>query len=576
MNVHLRRHLLALALAALPALAWGQLATTPSTTEGPYYPFNSSQRLDTAWLVDADNDLTLIEGRTTRATGTRMLLSGTLVNVAGTPIAGAKIELWEADNNGVYYHSADSTIARRDANFQSYGTTVTDAAGAWSFRAIRPGLYTGRIRHFHFMVRINGTAVLTSQFMFEEDRASFAGDNVAQPLVAAGTIDRTLLAPVSGVDPLDGATALIATQQIVVNASGTSTGGTAPVITTQPAPVAAAAGDNVAFSVAATSATVLSYQWRKDGSALPGATAATLSLAGITAADAASYTVVVTNSGGSITSTPALLTVAPAGTGANAAIVNLSVRSYLESASASLTAGFVIQSASGKRILVRAVGPTLSSFGVANALADPRLEIYDATAAKIGENDSWDASLASTFVQLGAFALPTGSRDAALTATLPAGAGTAEVRGTGAGVVLVEAYDTASTASSRLVNLSARAGVGAADSVLIAGFAVGGTGSKHLLIRAIGPRLADLGIMGALADPKLEVYSANGTLIAANDDWAAALAPTFASAGAFALETGSKDAAVIVTLAAGASYTIAVSGMNGTTGEALVELYDLQ
>jgi hypothetical protein len=112
--------------------------------------------------------------------------------------------------------------------------------------------------------------------------------------------------------------------------------------------------------------------------------------------------------------------------------------------------------------------------------------------------------------------------------------------------------------------------------VLIAGFGIGGTGSKRLLIRAIGPRLAALGLTGALADPKLEVYNAHGTLLAANDDWAAALAPMFAGAGAFALETGSKDAAIVVTLTAGASYTVAVSGVNGATGEALVELYDLQ
>ncbi len=222
---------------ALPTAGFAQLALTPSTTEGPYYPFNSTQRLDTTALVNADNDLTQVGANITRASGTRFLLSGTLVNTAGAAIAGAKIELWEADNNGVYHHSADNTYSRRDANFQSYGTTTTDAAGNWSFRTINPGLYTGRIRHFHFMVRLNGTAVLTSQFMFEEDRASFAGDNVAQPLLAAGTIGRTLLSPATGLDSLEGATALLAAKQIVIHATGTITvtSASAPVITAQPA-----------------------------------------------------------------------------------------------------------------------------------------------------------------------------------------------------------------------------------------------------------------------------------------------------------------------------------------------------
>jgi len=573
----LRLRLIALLLlAALTTLvARAQLALTPSTTEGPYYPFNSSQRLDTTALVNADNDLTQVGTSTTRASGTRLILSGTLVNTAGAAIAGAKIELWEADNNGVYYHSADSTYARRDANFQSYGTTTTDTAGAWSFRTIKPGLYTGRIRHFHFMVRLNGTAVLTSQFMFEEDRATFSGDNVAQPLVAAGTIDRTVLVTTTGTDALDGATALFASKQIVINAAATGSTAAAPVITAQPAAAAVTVGDTVTLAVTATSTAALAYQWRRDGTALAGATTATLTLPAITAAQAGSYTVVVSNSAGSITSNAALVTVSAASPASASSIVNLSVRSYLPSANSSLTAGFVIQSASGKRILVRAVGPTLGTFGVANALADPRVEVYDASAAKLAENDSWDSSLATTFASLGAFALPAGSKDAALTVTLPAGAGTAVVRGTEAGIVLVEAYDTASLAASKLVNLSARASVGAADSVLIAGFSLNGTGSKRLLIRAVGPRLADLGVGGVLANPKLELFSATGTVLAANDDWPAALAATFTTAGAFSLTNGSKDAAVVVTLPAPGSYTVAVSGVDGATGEALVELYDL-
>ena len=112
--------------------------------------------------------------------------------------------------------------------------------------------------------------------------------------------------------------------------------------------------------------------------------------------------------------------------------------------------------------------------------------------------------------------------------------------------------------------------------MLIAGFVVQGTGTKRLLIRAIGPKLAEFGVTGSLSDPRLDVYDAAGTVLASNDDWSATLATTFTQAAAFALNSGSKDAAVIVTLPAGASYTAVVSGVNGSTGEAMIEIYDLQ
>ncbi len=557
-------------LVAAVSSALAQLTATPETTEGPYYIFNSTQRLDTAWLVNADNDLTLVTGSTTRASGTPLLLSGQLVNLTGAPVAGATIEIWQTDNNGIYYHSGN-TYQSRDQNFQFFGTSVTDAGGNYSFRAVRPGLYTGRIRHIHFKIKLNGTTLATSQLMFEEDRAQFTTDMVAADL--GSRISLVLINPVSGTDAT-GAAVQIATRQLVVNATGTSTAG-APVITAQPASASVSVGDSVTLAITATSTTAITYQWRRDGVAIAGATGATLTLPSVTTTQAGTYTSVVTNSSGATTSNPATLAVLPAGGTSTAALVNLSVRSYLPSSTATLTAGFVIQSASGKRILVRAVGPTLTSFGVTGAMADPRLEIYDTTAAKIAENDSWDASLATTFAQVGAFALPAGSRDAALTVTLPAGAGTAEVRGTSAGVVLVEAYDTASLATSRLVNLSARSNVGTADSSLIAGFSLNGTGSKRLLIRAIGPRLAAFGVTGGLSDPRLDIYNAAGTVLASNDDWAASLASVFAQVSAFALTTGSKDAAVAVTLPAGASYTAVISGVNGATGEAMIEIYEL-
>jgi hypothetical protein len=137
----------------------------------------------------------------------------------------------------------------------------------------------------------------------------------------------------------------------------------------------------------------------------------------------------------------------------------------------------------------------------------------------------------------------------------------------------MEAYDVAGGLSPRLTGVSARYRV--SDGALIAGFAVGGTGLKTLLIRAVGPGLAQWLGASALADPKLEVYNAANQLIAANDNWPASLASTFTLVQDFSLVAGSKDAAVLVTLAAPGIYTAVIISADGSTGEALVEVYEV-
>ena len=116
--------------------------------------------------------------------------------------------------------------------------------------------------------------------------------------------------------------------------------------------------------------------------------------------------------------------------------------------------------------------------------------------------------------------------------------------------------------------------VEAGDNVLIAGFIVQGNANKRLLIRGTGPSLAAFGIADALQDPTLQLFSGT-TQLGANDNWPAALAATFAQVGAFPLTSGSRDAALLTTLPAGTTYTIQVTGANNTTGEALVEIYEV-
>ena len=280
------------------------------------------------------------------------------------------------------------------------------------------------------------------------------------------------------------------------------------------------------------------------------------------------------------------------GTGsAGAYLSNLSIRSNAGSGAQTLIVGVTVggTGTSGtKNVLIRGIGPTLGAFGVTGVLADPKLEIFSSLSpVAIASNDNWDATATPVATQaaVGAFALTAGSRDAALVgAGVPAGGYSVQLTGVGGatGVALAELYDLTPAASftattPRLTNISARTQVGTGGDLLITGFNVSGTGTRRLLIRAVGPTLAAFGVTGTLVDPKLEVFSGDTkAIIASNDNWDATATPaaTQTGAGAFGLTPNSKDAVLIVNLAPG-SYTAQVSGVNNTTGVALVEIYEL-
>ena len=274
---------------------------------------------------------------------------------------------------------------------------------------------------------------------------------------------------------------------------------------------------------------------------------------------------------GAITHVNAVGGDAPAGT---SFLSNLSVRTGAGAAAQTLIVGFAV-SGGAKPLVVRGVGPALGTFGVTGALNDPKLDLFRET-SKIAENDNWLSADAPTFGSVGAFGLPNGSRDSALVISLAPGSYTAQVSGQGgtSGLALVELYDAApGAAGARLSNVSARSQVGAGDETLIAGFNIAGSGSRTLLIRAVGPTLGSFGVDGALTDPKLELFGGSGK-IQENDNWDAAARATFSRVGAFELSSNSRDAVLVVTLPPG-SYTAQVSGVNGATGVALVEVYEV-
>jgi hypothetical protein len=260
-----------------------------------------------------------------------------------------------------------------------------------------------------------------------------------------------------------------------------------------------------------------------------------------------------------------------------------------------MIAGFVISGTGSKTVLLRAVGPGLSAFNVPGVMATPELQLYSASGTVIAQNSGWggSASLAATFAQVGAFSLATYSADAAIVTSLAPGAYTIHVfdpTGKG-GVVLTEIYDATPsplTAPQRLINLSARGEVSSGAGALIGGFVISGSSTKSVLIRGIGPGLAQFGITDEIPDPVLSVFDANGNLVATNFSWtnqtvagpdqpsiyASDITATDTSVGAFTLSASSPDTALIANLPPGA-YTFQVTSASGTTGEALGEVYEL-
>jgi N-acetylneuraminic acid mutarotase len=271
-------------------------------------------------------------------------------------------------------------------------------------------------------------------------------------------------------------------------------------------------------------------------------------------------------------------------------IGNISTRAFVQTGDNVVIGGFMVQGPQSKRVIIRAIGPELTQYGVPNPLGNPTLELHDGRGALIGSNDNWRTTIIGGIIMgdqrsdiRNSGYAPGDGREPAIIAELPAGNYTAIVRGVNnmTGVALVEVYDLSTNSNSILANISTRAFVQTNDDVMIGGFIVQGGVSKKVIVRAIGPELTQHGVPNALADPTLELHDGAGNLIASNDNWVTTRIGGIITANQFPdildsdyAPTDLNESVIIAELPPG-NYTAIVRGVHNTTGVALVEVYDL-
>jgi hypothetical protein len=262
--------------------------------------------------------------------------------------------------------------------------------------------------------------------------------------------------------------------------------------------------------------------------------------------------------------------------------LNLSTRMLVQGGDNIGIGGFIITGTAPKRVLLRAIGPSLAGSGVPNPLADPVLELHGPTGFTTIINDNWRDTQQAAIQALGL--APTNDFESAILTidqkgapTLNPGAYTAIVKGknNGVGIGLVEVYDLSQAVPAKLANISTRAFVSTGADIMIAGFILGnGTMADNVIVRGIGPSLTQFGVPNALANPTLELRDQNGTLIRANNNWQDDPAQAALITAAGLAPTNNLESGIAATLAPG-QYTALLAGLNNGTGIGLVEVYDL-
>lgn len=260
--------------------------------------------------------------------------------------------------------------------------------------------------------------------------------------------------------------------------------------------------------------------------------------------------------------------------GAPAQFLNISTRGFVQTGDRVLIGGFIVTGSVSKRVLLRGMGPSLSEAGLSNVLSNPALEVRNQNGSLLFANDNWEDAQRAEIEATGL--APRDDREAAVVANqLASGSYTAILRGVGneTGIGLIEVYDLSPNSGSLLANISSRGFVDSGDRAMIGGFIVGGDSDPaRILVRGIGPSLADAGIADSFSDPTLELRLSNGALVAANDNWKETQQLAIEQTGA--APSRNLESAIVADVSAGA-YTAIIRGKNNEVGTGVVELYDL-
>lgn len=238
-----------------------------------------------------------------------------------------------------------------------------------------------------------------------------------------------------------------------------------------------------------------------------------------------------------------------------------------------LIAGFIIRGSGNKRILIRGLGPSLATFGIADPLQDPTLELNAASGGLIASSDNWPENANAAEIMTSGLA-PSNPNESALLLSVAPGNYTAVLRGKGdsTGIGLVEVYDLDADGAGTVVNISTRGFVLTGENVMIGGLIVSGNDPSELVLRGMGPSLSGVGVPDVLADPLLELHDGNGALIRANNDWRETQEIALQNTGL--APANNLESAILITVPPG-NYTAVVKSANGGTGNGLVEVYQL-
>jgi hypothetical protein len=269
-------------------------------------------------------------------------------------------------------------------------------------------------------------------------------------------------------------------------------------------------------------------------------------------------------------------TATPTASPSPAQAVNISTRLRVETGDNAMIGGFIITGNSSKPVLIRGLGPSLAGVGLSDTLADPLLELRASNGALLLSNDNWKDTQRSLIE--GTDFQPTNDLESVIVTTLSPGAYTGILTGRNqtTGLGLLEIYDTDSAVPAQLANISTRGFVQSGNNVMIGGFILGGTNQPaRVAIRGIGPSLAQFGLSNVLADPVLELHSANGTLLVTNDNWTDDIPMALDLFANGLAPSDSKESGILLSLPPG-QFTAILTGKNGGVGIGLVEVYNLK